>query len=269
MDGTGAQRIRWKASSALLRVVGERPYESLQVRWVARSIRSGRWRDVEVDLLPQLVAPGETAIDVGANFGLYSFHLARLVGDAGRVIAVEAIPSTARLLRQTLALLGVAGRVELHECGAGDHDGVATFVLPRRPDGSVDTGVAWARPPSGAAVGEDEVTVRVSRLDELVSDGAAFVKVDTEGAELPVLRGAEGLIARYSPTLLLEVSPSTFARQGIERSDLAALLDAWGYTAYRFDPLARRLVPQPVSEANGNVLAVHPRYEERIRALLP
>src|SRR4051794_19699089 len=87
-----ARYLRWKASTAVLRVLGASAYEALQARWLAHSIRSGRTREPEIDLLPFLVDEGGSAIDVGANFGLYTFHLARLVGSEGRVVAVEAVP---------------------------------------------------------------------------------------------------------------------------------------------------------------------------------
>jgi FkbM family methyltransferase len=270
MSATAAQRVRWKASGALLRVLREPAYEALQARWIARSIRTGRWRDAEVELLPSLVRDGDTALDVGANFGLYSYHLARLVGDAGRVIAIEAVPSTCRSLRRTLDLLNVDHRVELHELGASDRTGVSTFVLPRRADGSVDAGVAWSRPPGqdDSDHTDGDVRVRMAPLDDIVGDADVdFIKIDTEGAELFVLRGATELIARSAPTLLLEVSPSTFARQGVGREEVEALLEASGYQTYRLEPATGRLVAAPAASLNGNMLAVHPSRMDTIAAL--
>src|SRR4051812_38464977 len=203
MSTVTARRLRWKASAGVMRVLGRPAYEWLQLRWIARSIRTGRWRDDEVSLLRHLVREGETSIDVGANFGLYSFHLAKLVGRSGRVIAVEAVPSTAESLRRTLALLGVAERVEVIESGVSDSPGTPRCVRPERPDGRVARGVAWSLPPSAndSAGGSAGVRVRMERLDELVgSVDAAFVKIDTEGAEPFVIRGAEQLIARSAPT---------------------------------------------------------------------
>src|SRR5919112_1934529 len=68
---------------ALYPVLNEHTYRYLQAASKAWDIRSGKWTEPEVDLLPLAVRAGDTALDIGANFGLYCHHLARVVG-AGR-----------------------------------------------------------------------------------------------------------------------------------------------------------------------------------------
>src|SRR5947208_12661461 len=71
-------------------------FQGLSKAW---DIRSGSWSEPELDLIPFAVRPGETAVDVGANYGLYSFHLSKAVGPAGRVYAFEPVPFTYETLR--------------------------------------------------------------------------------------------------------------------------------------------------------------------------
>ena len=62
-------------------MLGERKFEDLRAWNWARKVRAGRCRPDEVDLLPRLLGPGDTAVDVGANMGIYTYHLALLTGD--------------------------------------------------------------------------------------------------------------------------------------------------------------------------------------------
>jgi hypothetical protein len=109
----------------------------------------------------------------------------------------------------------------------------------------------------------------MARLDELVGDAVpSLLKIDTEGAEPYVLRGAEDVLARSAPTLLLEVSTPALARQGLDRDELDRLLKASDYATYSLEPATGRLVATSVGETDGNVLAVHPSRLESIGSLL-
>ena len=80
----------------------------------ALDIRRGRWTEPELRLIPHVVRPGESAVDVGANYGLWSYHLARAVGRRGSVVAFEPVPQTFRALRRVYA------RIMKEEFGAKD-----------------------------------------------------------------------------------------------------------------------------------------------------
>ena len=262
-------QIRRAATATAFRVLGETRFDDLRAAHVARKIRTGRYRTAEIDLLPHLLGPGATAIDVGANLGLYAYHLALLTGDSGRVYALEAVPGTCRALRRVLATLGVAGRVEVIEKAAGAERGSVRFDVPRRPDGSADIGRAATLPSAnGDATGA--ITLPLTRLDEEVAPDAdvSFVKLDIEGAELFALRGAEGIIARSHPTLLIEIAPKLLDRHGLSGADVGAFLDEHGYATYRYDATPARLTPVSAGDMIGDLVAVHPQRGAAVERLL-
>ena len=245
---------------AAFRVLGESRYERLRARHMARKIATGRYRNDEVDLLEHAVAPGDVVVDVGANFGLYSFHLASRVGSGGHVYSFEAAPTTALALRRVLGSLDVLDRVTVIEKAVGDHAGTVSFDVPRRADGSTDAG----RSAIGAG---GALTLPLTRVDdELDEADVSFLKVDVEGADLGALRGAAGLIARSAPTILVEVSPSLLARHGHTPADVGDFLAGHGYLTYSYD--YGRLTSLVVAEADGDVIAVHPRRAAAVSALL-
>ena len=253
-------RVRETTRAAAFRLLGERRFEDLRAAHVARKIRDGRYRPAEVDLLARFVHPGDSAIDVGANFGAYAYHLALLTGDSGRVFAFEAAPPTCRALRRVLASLDVAGRVEVVEKAVGDRRGTVAFVVPRRSDGSADAGRASALMSGGTgAAAANELAVPLTRLDDEIPPEreVSFVKIDIEGADLFALRGAEAIIARSRPALLIEVAPRLLARHGLSGADIDSFLHERGYVTYRYENAGAGPVPVAAADISGDLLAVH------------
>jgi FkbM family methyltransferase len=261
----------WRAATTtVFRVLGEARFEDLRTWWVARKIRTGRYRSGEIDLLPHLIAPGSHAIDVGANLGLYAYHLALFTEHPGRVLAFEPVPGTCRALRRVIKTLGVAERVQVIEKAAGAAEGSVQFTLPRRADGRADTARAAAVAPAHAVSEHEFLTVPMARLDNEVPPGdeVCFMKIDTEGGDLFALQGAASIIDRCHPTLLIEVAPTLLARHGLTGTDIGAFLSEHGYETFAYDAARRRLVPVPAAEMNGDLLAVHPLRAEGLESLI-
>src|SRR5215210_3986918 len=86
--------------SVLAPLLNEATYSSIQAIAKARDIKSGSWSEPELELCRLVLREGESAIDIGANFGLWSYHMARAVGPSGHVYAFEPIPFTARTFRK-------------------------------------------------------------------------------------------------------------------------------------------------------------------------
>src|SRR6476469_1137711 len=80
-------------------VLGERSYAVFQALAMGWDIRSGSWTEPELELIPLAVRPGDTVLDIGANFGLYAYHMGRAVGPSGKVYCFEPIPFTATTFR--------------------------------------------------------------------------------------------------------------------------------------------------------------------------
>ena len=167
--------------------------------------------------------PG-TLLDVGAHDGEFTRPLAALPGS--RVLAFEPLPSAfARLAAQPWP-----PHVELRRAALGDHAGEITLTLP------VVDGVAqeqWASTAKGYAqhpgVGEQRIEVPLVTLDSLGLTDLTHVKLDAEGGEYEVLRGARETLLRCRPVLSIEIEERH--RPGATHS-VPAYLDALGYDAF-------------------------------------
>ena len=150
----------------------------------------------ELSYLRKVIPGGAVTVDVGANCGLYTRQLARL---SREVHAFEPSHDMARLLRRTSAR-----NVSIHEIALSDHNGDADLFIPQGNDGLV-YGLASLEPRLNVTT-EPVVTthVPIARLDAVVRQDVAFVKIDVEGHELNVLNGAVELLERCQPVFLVE-----------------------------------------------------------------
>lgn len=165
----------------------------------------GYWEMWTTELMQQLVRPGMTVVDAGANLGYFTLLLADLVGPEGRVLAFEPNPLIARRLRQSVAVNGFAGRTTIEEVALGDDEREVGLTVP-------------AGEPKNAHVvpaGEGDVQVRCHRLD---SHGVLpdFIKIDVEGAERAVWRGMTGILTARKPlTVVMEFVLDRYAEPGL------------------------------------------------------
>ena len=150
----------------------------------------------ELFYLDRLVPEGTITVDVGANCGLYTRKLARL---SRRVHAFEPSHEMADLLRRTSAR-----NVSVHEVALSDQAGNAELFIPQ--DGrDLIHGLASLQPAVGASSrAVAPVNVPTARLDAIVRQDVAFVKIDVEGHELNVLKGAVELLENSQPVFLGE-----------------------------------------------------------------
>jgi FkbM family methyltransferase len=172
----------------------------------------GVWEADVMKLLARWLKPGSLFVDVGANVGFHAVFAARL---GAHVVAVEPVPWTLELLRANVWRHGA--EVEVVEAAASDS--VGTVRIAHDPAHR-----------SGAAIGPEGIEVRTAPLDELVPEGAVDVlKVDVEGAEPLVLRGASSLLAR-SPVLAAVVEFRNEPHAGGESpADVLAFYQSLGF----------------------------------------
>ena len=177
---------------------------SLLPRFWFRALRA-RWRDqrAEIRSLVGAIAPGEAAVDVGANKGSFLPWLSRSVGGDGRVFAFEPQPELATYLARVCRAAGLTN-IEVEAAGVSDRAGTRVLRIPGvagpSPGASLESSVASRSP------GRD-VTVPVVVLDERLRDERrriAAIKIDVEGHELSVLRGASGTLDRHAPLVVVE-----------------------------------------------------------------
>jgi FkbM family methyltransferase len=163
--------------------------------WYSRFALRG-YEEPELYLLPQLCAPGSTVVDVGGNFGMYTYWMSRL---AAHCVVFEPIPALAEALRR-----GFGHRIELHNVALSNETGSATLIIPR-----ISPGLSTIEPRNRldeyALDGAKRIRVPKQRLDDFGLTNVSFVKVDVEGHEEAVLKGASELLANAQPSLLLEL----------------------------------------------------------------
>src|SRR4051812_48709967 len=100
-------------------LLDERFYKYLQAAAMAWDINRGNWKERELALLPYVARTGDTVLDIGANYGLYSYYLGPIVGPTGQVYAFEPIPFTADTFELVARLLRFRN-VTLFKLGASD-----------------------------------------------------------------------------------------------------------------------------------------------------
>jgi FkbM family methyltransferase len=169
-------------------------FPSIWLRWhfmhLAKSVEQ------ELKYLDKIVPEGAVTIDVGANCGLYTRKLARL---SKQVYAFEPSHQMADLLRRTSA-----SNVSVHEIALSDQTGSAELFIPQ-DDQQLIYGLASLEPRLGSSSQHGvSINVPTARLDAIVHQDVAFVKIDVEGHELNVLNGAVELLEHSQPVFLVE-----------------------------------------------------------------
>ncbi|MGE3619305.1 MAG: FkbM family methyltransferase [Acidimicrobiia bacterium] len=183
--------------------------------------------------LADVLRPGMDFLDVGANVGFFTMLAARIVGPAGRAVAIEPVPANVAQVRAN-ARRNRLSNVEVLEMAAGDAVGTTTLVLAAHPGGAA---IASAGDPPDAT---GTIDVEVTTVDALVAAGRipapAVVKVDVEGAEAAVLRGMAATLAEHRPVVLVEIDHGDRDGLSAKRVENVALLEAAGYQIRWLDP---------------------------------
>lgn len=188
----------------------------------------------EFSFLADVLKPGMCVVDVGANEGLFTLFFRKRVGPGGRVIALE--PSERELihLKRNLRINRFLD-VDVIPLAVGDHVGRARLSLAEAGHAGHN---ALGTPAAPWVSVVDQVEVEVSTLDTL-SDARNWpridlIKMDIEGSELRALRGADRLLARDRPMLLLEAEQESLSLRGASFSELLSWLAARKYRAMDF-----------------------------------
>lgn len=208
------------------------------------------WFEPELAFLRGWLAPGMTAIDVGANHGVFALTMARLVGADGRVLAFEPGLEPQGLLERSIARNGLAN-LDLVRAAVGDMCGQASLY-----DGNGSSEAASLAAGNGRPGRQVRVTTLDAEWERLGCPPVDFLKIDVEGFEAQVIAGAGRLLRNASPLVMFEISG-----QRDRLAELAPRLDALGYAIYRLLPGPGVLVPAVAEEISGfqlNLFAVKP-----------
>jgi FkbM family methyltransferase len=185
------------------------------------------------------IEPGMVCMDVGANLGEVTVHMAGIVGRGGRVHAFEPVPAVRERLAAHVHRNGMDEVVEIHPTALSSKSGT---ILLRC------AGPAVSNQGMGSIAGQEregdwrDIEVVTLRLDDFVErrglERLDWMKVDVQGAEPLLLEGAVQTLGRLAPRIVIEVSPPDLAPLGQTSRDLLALLERLGYRSFEIRGLA-------------------------------
>lgn len=171
------------------------------------------------------VKKGDVVADVGAYVGVYTVCVANRIGSTGRMIAFEPDPKNAAILTDHVRLNGLEDRVKIVAAAVGSHNGFVEFSSNQS-----ESHVSLAE--------SDHSTSNLQRvpavtLDHIfANDKLDVLKIDVEGFEEMVLRGAENLLtdpSRCPRTIFIEVHPYAWPELGVSSDSLLSFLNETGY----------------------------------------
>jgi FkbM family methyltransferase len=234
----GMPRMLWAARGAFQRTDNTYDvYNGLRLKidpntnfhWL-NVVNYGGFEDVL--LFERLLRPGGVCVDIGANYGYMSINASKIVGPSGMVVAVEPEPRALELLEHNIGLNN-AGVITVPRA-LSDHCGTASFNL------ATETGLSRLDNPGRDDFGmvrTEVITVETTTLDSLLEEIAPgraidLVKMDVEGAELQVLRGAETLLDRRRTHFILEINHGHLDHNNLSFTDVWAFFTSRGYDVY-------------------------------------
>lgn len=186
------------------------------------------------------VKSGDLVLDIGGHFGQYAVLLGSLVSDCGRVISFEPDPKARETLSANLQLNTLADRVEIESLALFDQEGEHTFFSK-----GADSMSSLARSGLGENASSPDVveyTVRTVRLDDYLArrdlGSPRWIKLDTEGAEISILKGASEVL-KSGATIICELHPYAWQEFGTSFDELLGLVVVAGKTIEYLDPSMR------------------------------
>jgi FkbM family methyltransferase len=203
--------------------------------------------------LAELTEPSSLVLDIGANIGAHTLHLASLVGPKGRVMAFEPTDFAFRKLRRNLDLNpSLAARVEAFHCFLTGSDGAS---VPNAIYSSWPLAVEAGLHPKHLGREMQTEQAQARSLDSIISERAdrkvQLVKLDVDGFECDVLRGATALLRDVRPIFVMELAPYLLEERGLSLDELLSYFIPNGYRFY--DERTQRQLPSTANELRGMV----------------
>jgi len=240
-------------------------------RWIARNdacgrmILRGHFEDTEREFVEQFLKPGMVVLDIGAHHGFYSLLASQKVGPQGQVISFEPSLRERRKLLQHLKM-NACTNTRVEEFALGESSGTAELYVVS----GKETGCNSLRPPN-VSQSTIATNVQVARLDDYVQQHdikrVDFIKMDVEGAELAVLKGATEFLAREPrPVIFCEVQDMRTRPWGYPALQIVDFLRQRGYRWY-VPSRGGALQPLPLDqiELDGNFVAIPEEKDDLAR----
>jgi FkbM family methyltransferase len=212
----------------MLRITGRHSLRRVlpggEVVRISPAYRYITWNPVEYAAFHEVLKPGDVALDVGANVGPYALAFGFWVGATGHVYAFEPAAGAFGGLEEHIRRNGLTGRVTAVRAAVADQVGTAEFMS----EGAQGTNhLVPLGAPGGAAATVRVPTTTIDTFCAAHGLRPTLIKIDVEGAELAVLRGARRTIAAAG-AVFVELHPKAWAAMGFTESDVRAELTAQG-----------------------------------------
>ncbi len=190
----------------------------------------------ELFYLKDYLSPGNVAIDVGANVGLYTVLFSGMVGANGLVLSFEPYDETFQTLKKVVNFGKKLHNVSMYNIALGNANRQISLRLPKVgnqiQDALVGPDDSQNGPVSMMTLDKLAVQLKLARVD--------FIKVDVEGFELRVLEGAVNVLSIYHPVILVEVNDDFEARYDTSFRLLDEFLRQLGYRGFYFEGKQRK-----------------------------
>ncbi|MEO8349444.1 MAG: FkbM family methyltransferase [Acidobacteriota bacterium] len=211
---------------------GLRLYLDLSDVAIGLNVARGRYEPSEIAYARSVVGRGDFVLDVGANIGFFALHLASMVGPTGHVYAYEPLDQNAALLEMSVRENGLEERVTIYRHAVGAEPGEAEIVFLSLEDGAQNSGGAYLSTASrDVPTYHRLLRTRVVPLDsETFACPIRFIKIDVEGAESLVFRGARRLLSEDRPVILSEINPGQIRKVAASTPrEMISEMEAIGY----------------------------------------
>ena len=214
-----------------------------------------------------LLSEGMVFVDIGAHVGQYTLLASKKVGPTGHVHSFEPHPRNFEALSHNVRLNGFTN-ISLHNAALADSATECQLFVNVEDVGSKNKGTHSLRRQKGW---QRSATIPIStvRLDDVLGDLTRLdaLKLDVEGAELLVLRGAEQLLARFKPIIAFESAEESVASFGHSTTDAKRFLEERGYRLFRLPPENRRMRLIPTVASDVEDFSILIALPENIRGL--
>lgn len=197
---------------------------------------------------------GMTCVDIGANIGYMTLLMANKLRGTGHVYSFEPDPYTYEQLKHNVEINNLRN-VELSKCAVSDRMGQQTFYI--NPDARYLNSLY--------DTASSKIDVTTVTLDDYFKDRVDVIKIDTQGADELVLKGAEKTVKRWHPKIFLEYWPEGLKMTGANPLEILDLLRGHGYKITVVDDFKNQLIPgMSNEEILGLALTIYgidPKYQ--------
>lgn len=213
-----------------------------------RSVLQGNYEPELIRVIKPHINVQRDVIDIGANIGLYTVMLAKLI-EKGTVFSIEPTKNALQRLRQNILINAVDNKVKIYEGVVSDRNGIVDLnVIPGREEFS---SLGKMNHPSIRDNNREIESVNSITLDSLIereSLDPGFIKIDVEGVEHLVFQGAQKTLRKYRPVILSELCDEMLKKNGSSALEVINLIKANDYDVYDPRNLKEILEPKPYGD---------------------